>query len=267
MFVRQSRLKQFASCPRQYYYSHIAKLGEDASGSLTVLGTVWHYAVDVYETYGHNLALAVKTFIHYWDHPEELGETIDFWHRRTTKDGLRKRGVAMLERYHELRPWAEGRLIGTEIYFEVPLGDHVLAGTIDKVWQRPGQKAIEVIDFKTGAYVPEKLKFNVQFTAYCYATERSEFWENVPGFEDGHDRFDGWKRGGYWFHARNTKMFNAGWRTEQDYKRLLLMADEMERSIEHSIFPLDYSGQSCGYCPFVEICGQEVDDPRTLQVA
>jgi RecB family exonuclease len=234
---------------------------------LTVLGTVWHHAVDVYENYDHDLVLALKTFNYYWDHPDELDAPIDFWHRRTTKDGLRKRGQAMLQRYDELRPWAEGRLIGTEIHFEVPLGEHTIRGYIDKLWMRPGQHAIEVIDFKTGSYVPEKLKFNVQFTAYCYATERVEFWENVPGFEDGYDRFYGWKRGGQWFHARNTKMFNAGWRTDQDYKRLLLQANEMERSIEEEIYPLDYSGETCGWCVHVERCGLEVADPRTLNVA
>ena len=267
MFVRQSRLKQFANCPRQYYYSHVLNLGEESVGSLTVLGTVWHYAVDVYETYDYDLVLALKTFNYYWDHPEELGETIDFWHRGGNKESLRKRGIKMLKRYHQLAPWQEGRVVGTEIQFEVPLGDHVLGGTIDKLWQRPGQKRLEVVDFKTGSYVPTRLDYNVQFTAYCYATERVEFWENVPGFEDGYDRFYGWQRGGHWFHARNTKMYSAGDRGEQDYQRLLLMANEMERSLEEGIFPVDYSGETCGYCPFTEICGDEVEDPRTLQVA
>jgi hypothetical protein len=266
MFLRQSLLKQFASCPRQFYYSHVLNLGEESVGSLTVLGSVWHYAVEVYENYGYDLTLALRTFNHYWDHPEELGEHIDFWHRGGTKETLRKRGIQMLEKYDHLAPWTEGRLIGTELRFEVPLGEHVLSGTIDKLWYRPGLSALEVIDFKTGSYVPERLKFNVQFTAYCYATERPEFWGSVPGWEDGYERFAGWSRGGHWFHARNTKMYNAGYRTEQDYQRLLLQANEMERSIEQQIFPLDYSGSTCGYCPFTEICGQEVEDPRELKV-
>jgi hypothetical protein len=235
-------------------------LGEDASGSLTVLGSVWHYAVDVYETLQGDLETALATFDYYWSHPWELGYHIDFYHRRTTHESLRKRGRAMLVRYDELAPW-EGSIIGTEVDFAVPLGTHMLTGTIDKVIKH--HRAIEVVDYKTGSYVPEKLKYNVQFTAYCYATERPEFWEAL-GQPDDFYAYAGWVRQGKWFHARNTKVFNAGTRGSRDYQQLLLMADEMERSIEANIFPVDYSGETCGYCPFVETCGSEVDDPRAL---
>lgn len=267
MKVRQSSLKQFGVCARQYYYSQILELGGDQSGSLTVLGSVFHYAVDVYENYGYDIELAKKTFIWYWDHPELLGLKIDFWHTRTTKQGLRKRALMMLERYHELKPWAEGKLIGTEITFTVPIGDHELTGTIDKLWYRPGQKKVEVIDFKTGAYVPKKLRYNIQFTAYCYATERPEFWEQLPNEEyvDGYERFKNFKRQGWWYHARNNKMFNAGLRGAADYQRLRLAIEEMNNAVEANVFPLDYSGENCGWCAYAdEICGSEVDDPRLL---
>lgn len=264
MIVSPSRLKQFGACARQYYYQHILGLGESESGSLTVLGTVFHFSVDVYETYGHDLELAKRTFIHYWDHPEELGETIDFWHNRTNKDGLRKRGLAMLERYHELSPWRDGVLIGTEVKFVVPIGDHQLRGIIDKLWYRPGQKTVEAIDFKTGSYVEEKLRYNLQFTSYLYATERPEFWETIVNeeFRDGYERFKGWDRQGWWYHARNNKMFNAGKRYEKDYKRLALAVQAMDDAINANVFPLDYSGTNCGWCAHTEICGTEVADPR-----
>jgi len=265
MLVSPSRLKQFGSCARQYYYEHELKIGKSESGSLTVLGTVFHYAVDVYETYGHDIDLARRTFIHYWDHPEELGETIDFWHTRTTKDGLRKRGLSMLDRYHELQPWRDGILIGTEIKFHVPIGDHEIRGVIDKLWYRPGQKSVQPIDFKTGSYVDRKLRYNLQFTAYCYATERPEFWENLlnENFHDGYERFAGWERRGWWYHARNNKMFNAGSRDVKDYQRLSLAVEEMANAIEKDVFPLDYNGDNCGWCAFTEVCGSEVVDPRT----
>jgi len=267
MKVRQSSLKQFGICGRQYYYSQVLQLGGDQVGSLTVLGSVFHYAVDVYENYGYDIALAKKTFVKYWDNTDLLGFTIDFWHTRTTKQGLQKRALNMLDRYHDLHPWSDGKLIGTEINFTVPIGDHELTGTIDKLWYRPGQRKVEVIDFKTGAYVPVKLRYNIQFTAYCYATERPEFWEHVPNeeFRDGHDRFLGWKRQGWWYHARNNKMFNAGLRQAKDYKRLRLAIEEMDNAIQANTFPLDYSGENCGWCAYAdEICGDEVEDPTLL---
>lgn len=266
MRVRQSSLKQFGKCAKQYYYSHILELGGGQVGSLTVLGTVFHYAVDVYENYGYDLDLAKRTFLFYWDHPEGLGEKIDFWHRRTSHEGLRKRGLEMLERYHELAPWKAGKLIGTEIHFVVPLGDHELEGTIDKLWYRPGQRKVEVVDFKTGSAVPEKLRHNIQFTAYCYATMRPEFWANIPNWGHGYVDFRGWKRQGWWYHARNHKMFNAGMREEEDYKRLLLAVDEMSKAIDAGVYPLDISGESCGWCPYADgTCGSEMPDPSLVE--
>lgn len=262
MRIRQSRLKQFADCPHQYFLSHIKGLGKEEVGSLTVLGSIWHYAIDVYEITG-SLESAIKTFDHYWNNPEELGLKIDFYHRGSTHKSLRTRAHKMLTRYHELAPW-QTNVVGTELEFEVPLGTHTLHGTIDKLVEHPGQRMLEVVDYKTGSYVPKFLKYNLQFTAYCYATERPEFWEGL-GRPDDFYLYAGWNRSGQWFHARNTKVYNAGYRNAQDYKRLLLMADRMERSIEENIFILDYSGESCGYCPFTDICGDEVEDPRLME--
>lgn len=264
MLTRQSEVRQFGGCARQFYYSKILGLGEEQVGSLTVLGTVVHFAIDVYETYGRDLDLAQRTFLHYWENPHLLGEKIDFWHRQSTYETLRDRGLSMLERYAELEPWS-GELVGTEIHFEVPIGEHVLQGTIDKLFVRTGVKRLDVIDFKTGARVPEKLRYNVQFTAYCYATLRPEFWKQVPGFEDGLERFDGFDRNGWWYHARDNKMFNAGKRTEQDYRRLFLAIEQMDATIQAGVFPLDVNGENCGYCPFADsICGSEMPNPVEL---
>lgn len=267
MKVRQSSLKQFGVCARQYYYAQILQLGGEQVGSLTVLGSVFHYAVDVYENYGYDIDLAKRTFKKYWDDPEQLGLTIDFWHNRTTKAGLQKRALDMLDRYHDLQPWSDGKLIGTEINFTVPIGEHELTGTIDKLWYRPGQKKIEVIDFKTGSAVPEKLSYNIQFTAYLMATEMPQFWDGVKNreFADGYERFRGWKRQGWWFHARNSRMFNAGLRGPTDYRRLRLAVEEMDRAIKAEVFPLDYSGENCGWCAYADgVCGSEVEDPTLL---
>lgn len=257
--VSPSRLKMFGDCANQYRYRYIDGLAGDSNGSLTVLGSVWHYSVDVYETYGHDLDLALRTFNKYWANPEGLGLHVDFWHNRTTFDSLKKKGRYMLRRYHELRPWEiEGRLAGTEVPFNVPIGKHRIRGIIDKLFVMPGNRTIQVIDFKTGSYVPAKLKHNLQFTAYCYATTRKEFWENVPGHTDGFHEYASFRRTGLWFHARNTKGLNAGFRNEDAYRRLALAVDEMDRSINLGVFPLSYSGDTCGWCPYTEICGGEM---------
>lgn len=259
MRVSPSALKTFGICARQYYYSNILKLAEEPTGSLTALGTVIHYVLDVYENFDNDLDLAQKTFEHYWTYPHLIGVEIDFFHRGTDWEKLRQRGLKMLEAYHDLGSYREGRLVGTEIRFLVPIGDHQLSGVIDKLWFRPGQKMLEAIDFKTGAVVPEKLKFNIQFTAYCYATTRPEFWVDIPGFEDGYERFSTWRRGGWWYHARDAKMFNAGTRDTAEYNRLALAVDEMAKAVDAKIFPLNIQGENCGYCPHVDFCGTEME--------
>ena len=242
-----------------FYYERILNLPAGPSGSLTVLGSVWHYAVEVYEEYDGDIGLALKTFDYYWDSPELLGQTIDFWHPRTSYEGLRKRGREMLQRYHDLQPFQYGTTLGTEIEFVVPIGSHEIHGIIDKLQMRPRKKELEIIDFKTGAKTPTKLRHNLQFTSYMYATTQPEFWAAVPGHEDGYELYRNYKRSGWWLHARNTKKIHVGERTQRDYDRLLLAIDEMEKAIDQGIFPLTISGEECGYCPYEEdVCATEV---------
>lgn len=262
MKVSPSRLGLFGDCAMRYYYEKVLKLPGDKVGSLTVLGSVFHFAMEVYETYGGNLDLAIKTFDYYWDHPEKLdrGQPIDFYHPQTTHEGLRQRGHRMLEQYHDLVPWKTGEHLGSEIHFIVPIGDHQLEGIIDKLWARRGrQKTLEVIDFKTGAKVPEKLRHNLQFTAYAYATTTPEFWSYVPGHENDYEKYASFKRQGWWWHARNSKKYNAGMREERDYKRLLYAIEQMDKALTTNVFPLTIEGAACAYCPYEEkVCGSEV---------
>jgi hypothetical protein len=71
------------------------------------------------------------------------------------------------------------------------------------------------------------------------------------------------KRIGQWFHARNNKMFNAGYRDDGDYKRLLLAVDQMEAAIDNDIFPLTIEGEACGWCAWLDDCGTEVSSPNS----
>lgn len=262
MKVSPSRLGVFGQCANQYKYQHVLEIPGEQKGALTVLGTVFHFALDVYEQYSNDLNLAVHTFRHYWNNPDELGEKIDWYPPRTSHGGLEAQGVDMLERYHELSPWKGGKLVGTEVRFEVPLGTHTLRGVIDKLFYRPQVNELQVIDFKTGVRVPKRLRYNLQFTCYLYATTRPEFWDQVPGFEDFWKTALDAKRIGQWYHARNNKMFNAGYRDDSDYKRLLLAVDQMEQAIEHDIYPLTIEGEACGWCSWRDHCGTEVDSPN-----
>lgn len=262
MRASPSRIKTFGDCANSYKYRYVLELEGDTYNAFTVVGSVFHYAAEVYEQYDCDIDLAVKTLRYYWNHLDELGLRIDAYPPRTSHQGLEDHAVDMLERYHQLAPWKGGELIGTEITFDVPLGRHVLRGVIDKLFARPQVQELQIIDYKTGYKVPKKLKFNIQFTSYMYASSRPEFWEQVPGYEHSYEQFKDYKRVGQWYHARNNKMFNAGYRDDSDYRRLLLAVDQMEASIKNDIYPLTIEGEVCGWCPWVEICGTEVESPN-----
>lgn len=263
MRLSPTRLKTFGECANQYKYQYVLKLEGEQKNAYTVLGSVFHMAIEVYELHDHNIDLALRTFSHYWNHPEDMGERIDFYPPRTTHRAMEESGLEMLQRYHELEPWKGGIILGTEVRFEVPLGLHTLVGVIDKLYLRPQKREIQVIDFKTGYKVPERLRFNLQFTSYMYATTRPEFWASVPGYEDFWMDSLAYPRLGQWYHARSHKMLNAGFRDDLDYRRLLLAADQMAAACEADIFPLTISGEACGYCSWVDICGTEVDSPNS----
>ncbi|KKK54757.1 hypothetical protein LCGC14_3081500 [marine sediment metagenome] len=51
MQVSASKIKVFGDCANQFKYQHVLKLPGQQWGALTVIGTVFHYAVEVYELY------------------------------------------------------------------------------------------------------------------------------------------------------------------------------------------------------------------------
>ena len=261
--VSPTRIKTFGDCAQQYKYKYILELPGDRYSANTTLGSVFHYAIEVYEQYGNDLDLAIRTFRYYWNNVEDLDLRIDYYPRRTSHESLEQGGVDMLERYHSLAPWKTGELVGTEIRFTVPLGPHVLRGIIDKLFLRRGARELQVIDFKTGSYIPQKLRHNLQFTSYLYATTRPEFWWQVPGWEDFYERSRHFSRVGQWYHARNNKMYHAGGRGDLDYRRLRLAVDQMDLAIRDEVFPLTIAGEVCGWCPWVDICGTEVASPNS----
>lgn len=269
MIISPSRIKVFGDCANQYKYKHLLKLEGEQNGANTALGSIMHFALQVYELYGQNLALALATFDHYWDNPALLNERIDFYYPRTSHEGLRERAHTMLTRHHELSPWKTGgTLIGTELSFEVPLGTHTLRGIIDRVDLRGtgSTRRLEVIDYKTGGYVPDKLRYNVQFTSYLYALTRPEFWAGVPGWEHFWMEAQTLPQKGIWYHARNNKAIDAGTRTDADYRRLLLAVDQIEAAIDNNIFPLTIDGVACGWCAWIDVCGTEVEAPYPVAV-
>lgn len=108
-----------------------------------------------------------------------------------------------------------------------------------------------------------RLRQNLQFTAYLYATTCREFWTGNRG-EDGfgeergaamYEQMKDWGRRGTWINLRQFKFQDAGWRGPIDYGRFALAVEQFAAMVKADVFPLTINGEVCRYCDYRAVCG------------
>lgn len=295
--VRQSDLSSWSRCQLQKFYIDRARHDPDAPQprnlSATVYGTVVHYALMQLEQLHHEgdkkaLDKSLATFEHYW-RPENLpalrGESIDEWLPRQTYGGLLERGRIAIKDYYARLKKDDGKLLGLEYQFAVPITVrgrvHTLTGTIDRLAvQRYYTKPyLAIEDFKTGKQ-PSYLRYNMQGTAYAYASTLKEFWfgwadsgvGQLATFDEEtfgalERMFASWdydllpgdgqlaSRRFRWLNIQEMKVGDGGWRTARDFARLHLAVDAYVRACEAGIYSVNTTGEVCKFCEFKNICG------------
>lgn len=278
--IHQSDMSSWIRCPTAYMYSKQGMPSRQLSA--TAYGSVVHHSLETFERKLHHeklphaeaVAAAVATFEHYW-HPlniDAICAPVDIWLPRQNYTDLRQRGIDAIRAYGDLAKQDDGNLLATEYGFQVPIvgtfdestgQPHILAGTIDRLALRRlrTKPFVSVEDYKTGKEY-KHLRQNLQFTAYCYATTRPEFWTGWNG-EDGfgpetgtglYQRFTSFARRGTWINMRTIKRQDAGWRGPADYARFALAVEQIVASWNADIYPLSISGETCTYCEFAPIC-------------
>jgi hypothetical protein len=273
MQIRQSDLAAYQRCPRQKKYRDLSRQGEGptpSSLSRTVYGSVMHHAVRTLEELHSEhddtaLETALATFAHYW-HPDNVSELPDVqpvtdWLVRDTYGGMRTDGLQALRDYYALLVSDPGMLLALEYNFHVPLdlgdvGQHVLVGTVDRLTVRKtrNQTYLSVEDFKTGNQ-PRYLRYNVQFTTYCWASTQRAFWDGFGDLADARwQKLEPVARRGRWIDLKKVKYVDAGWRGNQDYLRLMAALREYVRACNADIYPLTLSGEACMYCDWRNSC-------------
>lgn len=287
MKIRQSDLNAAQRCFQQ---KHLLDEQLKATGvrgqtnSMTVFGTVVHYAVQILEQHHHAgrddaLDVALATFEHYWE-PDNIRQLepqgINIWLPSTNYSQLRQRGRKALKDYYERLKLDQGMLLALEYTWTVPIEidnqPHELTGTADRLCLRVGAKGpyLSVEDFKTGKR-PTYMRQLVQWTVYSYASTQPQFWE---GFGEAiqpvvhqlqhrrGNKFTLWHdntslplipRRGKWINMgqQGTVSFHdVGWRNETDYARLRVQLREYINAHTHNVYPLTLVGEVCHYCPF-----------------
>jgi len=289
-----SEMNSWSRCPAAYGYEKRGVPRQQTSA--LAYGTVIHHVVhglereiwnirikqdrqlrnaEAYRLYQESVAKAVRTFTYYW-HPhniEGLTDPVVRWLPRQGYSELRSRGIDAIRKYADLIRFDDHELLGLEFGFQVPIDGtwddelgqpHWLAGTVDRLALRYYRRVpgVAIDDYKTGKE-QRHLRWNLQFTGYCYASTKREFWVGARG-EDGFGEARGeelyqrtleYPRRGTWINMRTFKFQDAGWRAALDYERLGLAVEQMHASVVADIYPLSISGDACAYCDFASVCG------------
>lgn len=263
MIIRQSTIKQYMQCALRYKFESEGAPREQSSA--LSFGTVIHECVEYMERLldsGLNEALtkALAKFDIMWTNLERYDLAYDYLIPRNTHQGYAELGHKILRDWWAIIQWESDIVLAREYQFTVPMGDHVLTGTADKVALRPmkgGGYEVCIIDYKTSAKQPTRdyLRHDLQFTVYGYATTQPEFWVNIPNGQQLFEELKDAPRTGEWVHLRNSRRITAGERNEVDYNRLRYAIDQIELSVALGIFVPDISGANCEYCEFRQRCG------------
>lgn len=260
MELRQSYLQQFAKCPESFRLKYILNQRGRQSAAASY-GTILHFALQTYWLNEQDIELAKRTFEHYWNNPQYMGCKPDYYLPRTSWSEYRSHGHTSLDEYHAAQiGWSrDDQVIGVEIDFRIPIGDHVLTGSIDKLrvtTDKKGLQSLDVSDWKTGK-VPTFLRYNVQFTAYIYATFQDEFWAGIEHGAEWQEEVRDLPRTATWVDLKSVpfREVTAGTRDDGDFARLHKACENLAKSWEQDIFVPTLTGDSCAYCDFWKECG------------
>ena len=269
MILSASRMKRWMACPLQQKLRDEYEV-EERQHAKTSFGTVIHDALEFYNNSDGNLEEAQDRFVAHWHDPSLLNlPPIDSWTfgRGLNYGSLEGRGLQILAEYDEKQRWEDRIIVGTEIKFLVPFGDHFLRGFVDLIEIKAdakGQPTVRVIDFKSSSRKPtlNELKFDPQFTTYCYASEQPEFWMgnpefDVPGIPNGEQLWEDYQkypRRPIWYHLWGNQELDAGKRNEYDYQRLYRLACAIDEAVEKDVYVPNISADSCNFCDYAEHC-------------
>lgn len=265
-----SRLKAHMACSLRAKYRYEDKLPSRQNAKAS-FGTVIHQAIaHFYESRGDHSG-AVHMFRDLWAHPEKAGVEPDYWPKNTSFGSLMVKGVEMLDALNEKVKWNDITLIGTEIPFLVPFGEHELTGFVDLLTiekSGTGKELLLITDHKTAGKAPSiaELALDIQFTTYAFASRQKEFWVGAddpafPGLPNGEWLWSTvgsmMERRCIWNHLMNGRQIDAGPRVTADYERMYRLCNEIEYALKLGV-AVPTIGDSCNFCDFKEACQLEI---------
>lgn len=268
MIFRQSLIKTWMSCPLQAKFKVIDGLPDPQNAKAT-FGSIIHYVLlENFVRSDHmDVEKAVAQFEHLWSNPDTMGLTPDYWPKYTNFSGLMEKGREIIRDFASGRKWETRKIVATEHHFLVDMGEHQIEGTVDLLEIRKnsrGIKQLRITDLKTSGSKPSlmKLRADIQFTAYYWASLQPEFWlgHGTPEYpaiisEGELEQYLKMPRVCNWYHLYSCQEIDAGPRDDNDFLRLYRACKEIEKALKHEVYVPNISGDSCTFCPYTEPCG------------
>jgi hypothetical protein len=274
LLLSASQLGTWSDCALRGKFHYIDKLPQQQSGAASY-GTVMHYVIEQIDR-GLGYAEAKLLFERLWREPERLGVKPDYFPTRTSYDSYRRKGLATIDGYQEMRMWGKPRIIAHEYPFLVPIGDHEIRGVIDRLELRSVGSAdvLCITDLKTAARKPTKfdLRTNIQFTTYFYATLQKQFWTGIKdspkylGFRDGEELFEHFKDvrrvGVYLMLGESCSELDVGDRGDMDFEHLYRLISEVDHAVQQQVFIPRIGSDTCGNCDYFDHCCITIPKPQ-----
>jgi len=244
MRTSYSALETFKSCPLKYKYQEIDKI-RVPKGVEAIFGASIHsslkYMFERAPLYP-SLDQIIDFFRNVWD---EKKETLTL--SPDILNSYYQEGLKILERFYKTnQPW-NFNVVDLESRFEVELGEHTLAGIIDRIDKNPEDETFEIIDYKTGKRLPGQDTADKDLQLSIYHLALTHRW---PHLDPAKIKLSLYflKHGEKISTARNQKQL------ENTKKTVLETIADIQKKIEkNSDFPPLPSGL-CDYCGYRSIC-------------
>lgn len=241
MRTSYSALNIYNQCPLKYKFQEIDRIKTPKSRDM-VFGTIIHSALKFIhqkEQTAHSFPALPETMAYFGSKWKEEIFGTEFEGQVLFADGKN-----ILEKYYKENAEKNFDPIALEMRFEAPVGDHTLAGNIDRI-DKLEDGSFEIIDYKTSRRLPsqETVDNDLQLAIYQIG-----FLKNWPQFNSP-------IKISLYFLQHGIKLSSS--RKPEDIKetqdKILITIEKIQKAIQENDFkPLP--GPLCDWCEHQKIC-------------
>ncbi len=238
MRLSYSRISTFINCGFLYRLKYIEKIPARPKPHLG-FGRILHCTLDKFyslDTHYPSLDDLLRIYKGYW---------------KTGNDAYKKRydsGLSILRRYYELNIGDRYRTVYVEQAFEMPIGNHMLAGRFDRV-DRIDDDTYEIIDYKAAKQVATQEQVDSALQLGIYGLAFKLTTGKVPLLS-------------FYFLPENTKVTSK--RTDGEIYRIKSGLDAIVEKLMSGEHFDPQEGLECKWCDYKQYCPLKTEDPQEL---